>query len=74
MLHDRNLTSHTYDEKLADEIYSRIKLYTAIMRNNFDRLIRKSGRLRSVKNLFLMLYVAISSTVATHGLYIGKFP
>jgi nucleotidyltransferase substrate binding protein (TIGR01987 family) len=27
MLHDRNLTSHTYDENLADEIYGRIKLY-----------------------------------------------
>jgi nucleotidyltransferase substrate binding protein (TIGR01987 family) len=27
MLTDRNMTSHTYDEKLADEIYARIKLY-----------------------------------------------
>ena len=27
MLADRNMTSHTYNEKLADEIYERIKLY-----------------------------------------------
>ncbi len=27
MLSDRNMTSHTYDEKLADEIYNRIKTY-----------------------------------------------
>lgn len=27
MLSDRNMTSHTYDEKLADEIYGRIKTY-----------------------------------------------
>lgn len=27
MLVDRNMTSHTYDEKLADEIYKRIKIY-----------------------------------------------
>lgn len=27
MLFDRNMTSHTYDEKLADEIYERIKKY-----------------------------------------------
>lgn len=27
MLTDRNMTSHTYDEKLADEIYMRIRNY-----------------------------------------------
>lgn len=27
MLSDRNMTSHTCDEKLADEIYARIKSY-----------------------------------------------
>lgn len=27
MLSDRNMTSHTYDEKLADEIHGRIKNY-----------------------------------------------
>lgn len=33
MLRDRNMTSHTYDEKLADEIFSRIKLYVPQLRN-----------------------------------------
>jgi len=32
MLKDRNMTSHTYDEKLADEIYKRIKLYVPVLR------------------------------------------
>ena len=32
MLDDRNKTSHTYDEKLADEIYSRIKSYFPVMK------------------------------------------
>ena len=32
MLRDRNMTSHTYDEKLADEIYHRIKLYVPLLR------------------------------------------
>lgn len=38
MLKDRNLTSHTYDEKLADEIYLRIKQYTPIFRKSFSKL------------------------------------
>ena len=33
MLRDRNITSNTYDEKLADEIFSRIKLYVPELRN-----------------------------------------
>lgn len=33
MLKDRNLTSHTYNEKLADEIYIRIKLYVPVLRS-----------------------------------------
>lgn len=32
MLRDRNMTFRTYDEKLADEIYSRIKLYVPELR------------------------------------------
>ena len=32
MLRDRNLTSHTYKERLAQEIYARIPAYYAIMR------------------------------------------
>ena len=32
MLHDRNMTSHTYDEELADEIYVKIKAYVPELR------------------------------------------
>ena len=39
MLKDRNMTSHTYDEKLADEIYLRIKLYVPELRNLLNKLI-----------------------------------
>ncbi len=38
MLKDRNLTSHTYDEKLADEIFARIKKYVVIFKITFDQL------------------------------------
>ncbi len=31
MLKDRNMTSHTYNEMLADEIYVRIKLYVPLL-------------------------------------------
>lgn len=39
MLKDRTLTSHTYDEKLADEIYNRIKLYVPKLRNLLDKVV-----------------------------------
>lgn len=39
MLKDRNLTSHTYDEKLADEIYLRIKLYVPELRSLLNKII-----------------------------------
>lgn len=32
MLADRNMTSHTYDEKLADEIYKRIRNYVLLIK------------------------------------------
>ncbi|WP_425363854.1 HI0074 family nucleotidyltransferase substrate-binding subunit [Candidatus Tisiphia endosymbiont of Hybos culiciformis] len=38
MLLDRNVTSHTYDEQLADKIYNNIKSYIPILRSTFDRL------------------------------------
>lgn len=38
MLRDSNITSHTYDEKLADEIFSRIKLYVPELRNLLDKV------------------------------------
>lgn len=38
MLHDRNITSHTYDRILAQEIYKRILTYTPILRATFERI------------------------------------
>ena len=38
MLLDRNMTSPTYDEKLANEIYSRIKNYVPELRKLLDIL------------------------------------
>lgn len=32
------MTSHTYDEKLADEIYIRIKLYVPELRRLLDNI------------------------------------
>ncbi|MDC3424709.1 nucleotidyltransferase substrate binding protein [Aquibacillus sp. 3ASR75-11] len=36
MLKDRNLTSNTYDENVANEIYQRIKLYIPEMRRTYS--------------------------------------
>lgn len=38
MLKDRNLTSHTYNEDLADEIFGRIQLYLPTLRKTFNKL------------------------------------
>ncbi len=38
MIKDRNLTSHTYNEALADEIFNRIKRYVPFFRKAFDKL------------------------------------
>jgi nucleotidyltransferase substrate binding protein (TIGR01987 family) len=38
LLEDRNLTSHTYREPLALEIYGRVPVHHAAMRAAFDRL------------------------------------
>ncbi len=38
MLRDRNLTSHTYDEQFADEIYLRIKSYVPTFKATFEKL------------------------------------
>lgn len=40
ILEDRNLTSHTYDEELADEIFQRIKVYTPEIRRLCDFIVR----------------------------------
>ena len=41
MLSDRNMTSHTYDEKLADEIYMRIKSYVPELKTLLKNVERK---------------------------------
>lgn len=41
MIKDRNKTSHTYHEDLADEIYTRIKTYVPIMQNCFKDLQKR---------------------------------
>ncbi len=41
MLKDRNLTSHTYDEKLADLIYERIKTYVPVFTKTLNSLVEK---------------------------------
>jgi nucleotidyltransferase substrate binding protein (TIGR01987 family) len=38
MLNDRNMTSHTYNEKLADEIYCSIKLYVPNLRDLLNKV------------------------------------
>ena len=38
MLQDRNMSSNTYKEVLADEIYARVKLYYPEMQATYDRL------------------------------------
>lgn len=38
MLNDRNETSHTYNEEVADKIYAHIKIYYPIMKENFLKL------------------------------------
>ena len=39
MLKDRNMTSHTYNEKLADEIHIRIRLYVPELRNLLNKVM-----------------------------------
>ncbi|MCC8418567.1 MAG: nucleotidyltransferase substrate binding protein [Rickettsia endosymbiont of Glossina mortisans submortisans] len=40
-LTDRNMTSHTYDKKLADEIYSRIRNYVPELKKLLDAIDSK---------------------------------
>ena len=41
MLKDRNLTSHTYDEELADEVYEHIKLNYPILEKALQKIEQK---------------------------------
>ena len=38
MLKDRNLTSHTYDEELANQMFKRIQTYVPLMRSLVNRI------------------------------------
>lgn len=38
MLKDRNMISHLYDEKLADDVYSNIKKHLPLMKETFEKL------------------------------------
>jgi len=40
MAEDRNLTAHTYDEALAEQIYGRLPGYASLMRNWLDAIAR----------------------------------
>lgn len=42
MVDDRNLTVHTYNEKLAEEIYSRLRVYQDILESWLERLRSES--------------------------------
>ena len=43
MLDDRNLTSHTYEEELANTIYNNIKTYCPVMKKTYEALRVKYG-------------------------------
>ena len=38
MLQDRNQTSHTYNEELADEIFDHIQLYVPLMKKTYNKI------------------------------------
>jgi nucleotidyltransferase substrate binding protein (TIGR01987 family) len=43
MVRDRNLTVHTYNERLADEIYSRLQSYLAMMDSWLSAIEHRAG-------------------------------
>lgn len=42
MFDDRNLTSHTYKQALADEVYKRIKNYVPFLKKQYENLVINS--------------------------------
>ena len=44
MLDDRNMTSHTYNQKLAKEIFDRIKTYYPVMQKAYDHLSNRYSK------------------------------
>jgi nucleotidyltransferase substrate binding protein (TIGR01987 family) len=47
MLEDRNLTSHTYKQDLADKVYNDIKKYTPFLRQEFQHCNTTSANTKS---------------------------
>lgn len=45
MVEDRNLTVHTYNERLAEEIYSRLASYSTLMEAWLDAMDKKTSSL-----------------------------
>ena len=43
MVRDRNLTVHTYNERLADEIYARLQSYLDMMESWLTAIERRAG-------------------------------
>jgi len=43
MVADRNLTVHTYDEELAEQIYSRLPMYARLMKEWLDAIEHKAA-------------------------------
>lgn len=43
MVRDRNLTVHTYNERLADEIYARLERYRVMMEAWLSAIERRAG-------------------------------
>ena len=43
MVDDRNLTTHTYNEELAEELFKRLEAYAELMRSVVGRLRRDEG-------------------------------
>lgn len=41
MLKDRNLTSHIYNQKVAEEIYKKVKTYVPFLRQEFEQCKNK---------------------------------
>ena len=61
MADDRNLTSHTYNEKLAEQIFQKLPEYVAIVKfwiNSMEKKLKKTGTVGSEQsaNFFHFFY------------------
>jgi nucleotidyltransferase substrate binding protein (TIGR01987 family) len=50
MLKDRNLSSHTYNEKLANDILGRIPLYMKVLEESYRELPLRANMVLELKN------------------------